>query len=346
MLHLRKQSPVKPRRFSKMKKSTVRLFFFPALQVLIISIICYLGIITLNKITLVIFLSLISLDLFFLLSFLKNHIEIYANLRHNLERILARETISIEDDCILSSEINSLLLNMTEIGSQRQQEVIDKELHLRFLMSQINPHFLYNTLESIRGQAIQNDDLIVAEMTETLSIFFRYCVSRKGTLVSIDDEIKNVKVYMKIMKFRLTDKFKFDIILDDDLESKLNEYQIPKLTLQPIIENAIIHGIHGYKAGGKIKLRIELLLDSIRIYIRDNGVGIIREELDRINSNLNTRWAQNENISSGLALSNINRRIKLAFGEMYGLHIFSIRKVGTNVIIHIPRVSIEVNASK
>ncbi len=248
------------------------------------------------------------------------------------------ENYKIPRQCFFQSELEFLLTNIRKQNSSITKDAEFKNIQLHMLMSQINPHFLYNTLESIRGQAIYNGDEIVGEMAETLSKFFRYCISRNGTFVALEEEIRNVKVYLKIMKFRFQDKFEFQMKIENP---GVLDCEIPKLTLQPIMENALLHGIQPYKTGGIITLRILECDDAVKIYIRDNGVGIPYEKLHEINRRMLNGAGENEagrktERRGGIALYNINRRIKLTYGSAYGVRIFSTEQVGTNVLVSIP----------
>lgn len=245
---------------------------------------------------------------------------------------------SIPNSCIFAPQMNRLLEERKASVSKSNLETAYRNSQLQVLMGQINPHFLYNTLESIRGQALFSDDEIVADMAETLSGFFRYCISRKGEVVRLRDEIQNVRTYLKIMEFRFPEKFTFKIIGD---VKQLEDFEIPKLTLQPIVENAIMHGIMDFNTGGQIVLRILKVDCSMKIYIRDNGVGINDEKV----RNINERFLQGQDDvqvtdqqkSNGIALYNINRRIKLTYGEKYGIRLFSTEHMGTNVMIYLPQ---------
>lgn len=253
------------------------------------------------------------------------------------------ENYIIPQQCFFQNELDFLLTHIRKQNSSITGEAEYKDIQLHMLMNQINPHFLYNTLESIRGQAIYNGDEIVGEMAETLSKFFRYCISRTGAFVALEDEIRNVKVYLKIMKFRFQDKFEFEMKVEDP---EVLDCEIPKLTLQPIVENALLHGIQSYKTGGIITLRILKSDDAVKIYVRDNGVGIPYEKLHEINRCMQTGMAEHEvnkdpGRRGGIALYNINRRIRLTYGMPYGVRIFSTEQVGTNVLVSIPYRKLE-----
>lgn len=226
--------------------------------------------------------------------------------------------------------------------SQKEAEPILQDIQLSLLTEQINPHFLYNTLESIRGQALYNDDFIVADMAETLGTFFRYSISRKGNVVTLNDEIRNVQIYLKIQQFRFQNKFALKILMEDE---QVGEYQMPKLTLQPIVENSLVHGLDTSREGGCITLRAMETYDKLILNIKDNGKGISSEKLDEQNRKLsqpyNRTMKQDSGVKGGMALYNINNRLKLMYGEMYGLQLYSTENVGTEVQITLPKIKEE-----
>ena len=138
-----------------------------------------------------------------------------------------------------------LLLELIRLKKDLQKIIEDEkaEIHSVFVKSELEKlaqvkesSFVYNTLESIRGQALISNALIVADMTETLSQFFRYCITQKGTVVSIEEEVKNITMYLKIINFRMAGRFDFQTIIED---SEVLEREIPKLTIQPIIEKTM-----------------------------------------------------------------------------------------------------------
>lgn len=217
-----------------------------------------------------------------------------------------------------------------------------QDIQLTLLTEQINPHFLYNTLESIRGQALYHDDFVVADMAETLGTFFRYSISRKGNIVTLNDEILNVQIYLKIQQFRFQNKFSLNIIMEDELAG---EYQMPKLTLQPIVENSLVHGLDTSKEGGCITIRIIETENKLMIFIKDNGCGIPSDKLKIQNQNLAMPYYNTTNSDTqkrgGIALYNINNRLKLMYGEQYGLRLYSTEDVGTEVEIVLPKIKEE-----
>jgi two-component system sensor histidine kinase YesM len=202
--------------------------------------------------------------------------------------------------------------------------IYNQEATLKMLTSQINPHFIYNTLDSIRWKAIQNKDPEVGEQIEALSDLFRHVLNRGDDLVTVDQEIKHLETYLYIMNFRYRDRIKCTICVGDGVRA----VRIPKLILQPIVENAILHGIEKQAGPGEIAVNIEEDRGLLSIMIRDNGVGT--------DSHAVNRMLEEADDSGSFALKNINRRIKLCYGDEYGLVFESKSGKGTTVSLVLP----------
>lgn len=215
-----------------------------------------------------------------------------------------------------------------------------KQAEYLALQNQINPHFLYNTLEAIRGDALYAGLASIAETTEALASFFRYTITDVGNLVTLEDELENIENYFTIQQYRFGDKFKLTINYPDNEDILLN--QVPKLTLQPIIENAIFHGLEGKSQGGNIFISIESTRKNLFISVKDDGLGIPSEVLTKINDSLERVAVSYVNSdkrkSGGIALKNVCRRIKLIFGDEYGVHVYSTVNVGTDVRLTLPKI--------
>lgn len=207
------------------------------------------------------------------------------------------------------------------------------------LQNQINPHFLYNTLEAIRSDAICAGAHDIAHITEALAIFFRYTISNVNSLVNLEEELANVENYFAIQKYRFGDKIAMKISSDEE-DVSIFEYQIPKLTLQPIIENAILHGLEYKVDKGMIQIDITKTDDRLIIKVMDDGVGIKQKELDIINHRLfrirGKELGETNSKRGGIALVNVNNRIKLLLGEKYGLRLTSIENYGTSIEVTLP----------
>ena len=207
------------------------------------------------------------------------------------------------------------------------------------LQNQINPHFLYNTLESIRGEALIAGLDGVADMTEALAKFFRYTITKVENLVSVEEELDNCETYFGIQKYRFGDRLKLHIEYDLDEYEKIMNCRIPKLTLQPILENSIIHGTELKLGAGNLYIRFACTEDRLIICVSDDGVGMDEEKLAALNRKLgraNDSLNSSEEEKGGIALVNVNNRIHLIFGDEYGMHVYSVLQRGTDVEITIP----------
>lgn len=253
---------------------------------------------------------------------------------------------------LLASEKDDMeLLNLTP-ATRQQMQMVDRilrspqymDLNKRqaqylALQNQINPHFLYNTLESIRGETIIAGLDGVAEMTEALARFFRYTITKVENLVSVEEELDNCETYFGIQKYRFGDRLKLHIQYDAEEYEKIMNCRIPKLTLQPILENSIIHGIELKIDGGNLYIHFQCTGDRLIIRISDDGVGMDEMTLARLNQKLGKStktFHDEEEKQGGIALVNVNNRIHLLFGDEYGMHVYSVAGEGTDVEITIP----------
>lgn len=222
-----------------------------------------------------------------------------------------------------------------------EREFLKKQVDIATLQNQINPHFLYNSLECIRGQALLNNVPEIAETTLALSKFFRYGINTKSDLVTLRDELDSVDNYMKIQQFRFKDCFTLEIEYDRD-DPHLLDAILPKLTFQPIIENAIKHGFKNNLINAIININITRTKRHLNITISDNGQGMSWTALSNLNQKLTSdnveilKKGDIANRGSGIAMYNVNKRIKLIFGDDYGIHFSSVVECGTDVEIHIP----------
>jgi two-component system, sensor histidine kinase YesM len=248
---------------------------------------------------------------------------------------------SAEIDAV-ASWINTMLGRLektTEENNTAQQkiykiEILKKHAELYSLRNQINPHFLYNTLQCMRGIAIENDVPDLADMATALFEIFRYAI-KGGDQTSIQKEMFVARQYLHIFEFRFQGNFEYEIEADDDVM----ELSIIKMTLQPIIENSIQHGFSNHQGKMRIHIRLYRENDSVNIRITDNGDGIAPERLQEIQSLLaqdDEDGLESEKLSS-FGLDNINRRLKLTYGAEYYLEITNLAQ-GTQVKITIPAI--------
>lgn len=223
-------------------------------------------------------------------------------------------------------------------------ELVQKQAEFNELQNQINPHFLYNTLESIRAEAMAEDASQVANMIKSLSSFYRYSIGRYHTLVTFREELENIENYFKIQRYRFGDRFSFNISILPEDEHCLELYII-KLSIQPIIENAIYHGLEVKPENGMVRISVDITESRLIITVSDNGIGIPPERLSQINEllNRNPDDLSVKNLETakgtGTGLLNINKRIKMYFGNEYGLIVRSVMGVGTDIEIVLPIVT-------
>jgi two-component system sensor histidine kinase YesM len=235
---------------------------------------------------------------------------------------------------VINDEYNYIIYNLLStfieqnyLKLQLSERVYkQKSMELIALQSQINPHFLYNTLETIHMKALgmSGGPNTLSNMVENLSDILRYSLTNPMNTVTFLEEIENTKSYVSIQQARYKEKF----YVNWDYSAKIQDYKILKLILQPLIENSIYHGIKAKEGLCGIKIKIKVKEDSIIIAVIDNGIGISTERLLNIRENLRG----NTDYSEEIGLLNIDRRLKLTYGEEYGLYIRS--KLGLGTVIY------------
>ena len=213
-----------------------------------------------------------------------------------------------------------------------QQQTERRKSELDALQSQINPHFLYNTLESITWmiEAQRNKEAVV--MISELAKLLRVSLSRGKTIISIGEELQHSRSYMNIQRVRYKERFKVEFLIDEEIKN----YCIVKLVIQPLLENAIYYGVGNMDEDddGQILIRGEKKGEDIYISIEDNGMGMPED----IRSNILTDNSKVPKHGSGVGVINVHSRISLMFGPEYGLEVYSELDEGTKVVIHIPAI--------
>lgn len=227
---------------------------------------------------------------------------------------------------IMLDRINSLLKKIVD-----EQETLRKS-ELKAFSSQINPHFLYNTMDSIKWLVASGNSEKASDLISSLSAFFRLGLSGGIEEIPIRDEIEHARQYLFIQKIRCGDRM--DYLIDIDFE--LEKYKTPKLILQPLIENAIFHGLNKKSGRGLIKVLARRGGNSVIFRVEDNGAGMNPEELESLNKKINAPMLQCTADSHGYAVRNVNQRIKLSCGVKYGIFYESKKDLGTRVYITIP----------
>ena len=246
------------------------------------------------------------------------------------------DSIEEEDKNELMYIINSIQTHIND--KTKMAEILEERMKLLrksqydMLQTQINPHFLYNTLETINWMAynMSNSENPVSKSLINLASFFRNTLT-SGYFVSIENEIKYTKEYVSILALRYGDLFDIEWDIDESILS----YTIIKICLQPIIENAVYHGIKQKNDKGLIKIKGLCDDNNIILIVSDDGIGIEKDALDELNKTLSETSFTNE--KSHIGLSNVNQRIKIIFGDSYGIHVKSTVGVGTDVYVTIPK---------
>lgn len=215
-----------------------------------------------------------------------------------------------------------------------------KEAQIYALQNQINPHFLYNALESVRMKAIMNEDEDVGQMIVCLADIFRNNI-KSQTVIRLQQELENCKSFLEFYNIR----YDYMIELVSDIDSKFMRCGILRHMLQPILENAIVHGIDFSKADNKIEIHVESVGEYLEISIADNGKGIRKEILEKLQKGLSNQIETQENVfvskGGNLGLVNVNERIKLVYGKDCGIEISSTQGEGTVVNMRIRQMSVE-----
>ena len=242
---------------------------------------------------------------------------------------------------VLSRSLDEMIERINTLISQvRTEQENLRVAELELLQAQINPHFLYNTLDTIIWLAEAGDQSKVVSMVGSLSDFFRASLGQGRDIVTIGDEMKHVSSYLEIQQVRYQDILTYSIDIPENIYSS----KIPKITLQPLVENALYHGIKNKRGGGSITITGKVESKCIYLYIEDNGIGMTEERLAMINQKINTGTkTENEADAGGnreeaeiFGLYNVNERIRLKFGLRYGIHIDSEYGRGTVVTVLLP----------
>jgi two-component system sensor histidine kinase YesM len=229
----------------------------------------------------------------------------------------------------LFSEYNKMILQIKElINKLYVSEVKKKEAELKALQAQINPHFLYNTLDSINWIALRNNVPDISHMVTSLSDFFRYSLSKGRSIIPIEDEFRQVESYLSIQQVRFKERLEYSI----QIEPEVYGHYTVKLILQPLVENSLLHGIEKRRGKGSIAIRAHKADDQIVIEISDNGIGADVSELNAM--------LQNDNGSGkSFGMINVDQRIVQVFGEGWGIRYKDQEGPGITVTVTFPAVS-------
>ncbi len=271
----------------------------------------------------------------------------YRRVQMTMERILEGYILpdsSFFEEALLTPTMETEIKRLEQIlKSPEMMDLNKRQAQYLALQNQINPHFLYNTLESIRGEALIAGMDNIADMTEALAKFFRYTITKVENLVSVEEELDNCETYFLIQKYRFGSRLQLHILYEEENRESIMNCKIPKLTLQPILENSIIHGTELKIGTGNLTIQFEQTDKRLIIRISDDGVGMDEQTLAKLNRQLGgggkALTDSQEEKKGGIALVNVNNRIHLLFGEEYGMHVYSIRGKGTDVEVTLPVVT-------
>lgn len=236
---------------------------------------------------------------------------------------------------ILSKHFNGMVTQINQLIEERYQaglrekelQYLEQEAQLKALQQQINPHFLYNALDSIKWMAYRHGAEEICEMTTALGKFFRGTIARDNDLIHVSYELEHLKNYLYIQSIRYGDKF----ATEWDIDPNVNHLPIPRMTLQPIVENALIHGLEELDEGGRLSISARLIESRIQFTIRDNGIGMQSEQLRELMANI-----ANAHATSSIGLVNVYRRFHLMFLDQFHFQIESRPEAGTTVTLSYP----------
>lgn len=227
----------------------------------------------------------------------------------------------------LSDSFGHMVVQIQKLMEKvREEEISLRKTELSALQAQINPHFLYNTLDSIAWMCEEGRNREAVEMTNALARLFRISISKGHELITLEKELQHAESYLKIQKFRYKSQFSYTL----DVDPECLKYLCNKITLQPIIENSIVHGLDMVDVG-EIRIGIHQDGDDVILTVEDNGVGMTEEQCREI-------LHREAGSRTGIGIKNVNDRIRIYFGKGYGLTITSEPDVGTRVVIRIPKL--------
>ncbi len=230
------------------------------------------------------------------------------------------------------SQLDQGIQQMTEriqllLNSVKEEEKQQHKMQFKLLQAQINPHFLYNTLDTIVWLVESDKHTEAVAMLGDLSVFFRTILSKGQDVINLEEEIKHTRSYLDIQHVRYQDILEFTI----DIPEELMEVKLPKLTLQPLAENALYHGVKEKRGKSTINIICKERENDIFLYVTDDGIGIRPDKLQTL------KMALEHSERVGFGLTAVHERIKLFFGDEYGIDIESEYGNGTTVIVHIPK---------
>ena len=250
------------------------------------------------------------------------------------------EVMQDDEVAVLIEEFNGTVRNLNKLMEEvEKKQLLLYEAEIKALQQQINPHFIFNILETIMGLASEGLDSKVITVCRGMSSMLRYNISFQSK-TKLENEIVQMKSYIKIMQIRFENKFETFY----DIDKGCLDAECVKFTLQPLVENSIVHGLNQCVSGGLLRIIIQRQEDRVAISIFDNGEGIEAEHLAEINRKIHETIENPLEYTeqySGLGLMNVNLRLRMHFREQYQIEIFSKPEKGTCIYIKIPYIKIE-----
>ena len=250
-------------------------------------------------------------------------------------------TKSNDEMSILAESFNSMVKEIeTLIEDIHKEQENAKDAELRLLQEQINPHFLYNTLDAIIWMTEAGENQKAIQVIQELSSFFRISLSKGQSEITISDEREHVKSYLEIQRYRYQDIMDYEIDFSEDIL----EYHIQKLTLQPIVENALYHGIKNKRGKGLISVTGKIDGEDIIFTVKDDGIGMKEDELERLRRLISgeddvvVKSGESDINRNGFGMANVEKRIEKNYGRQYGIKVDSKYMEGTIVTVRIPMV--------
>ena len=255
---------------------------------------------------------------------------------HRFVTIKPQVTRQVDEIGILYHEFNKMMKDIdTHIRESYQNKILMLDSQMKALEAQINSHFLYNTLESINSIAEIEEVESIVVMTKSLGDMFRYSIKTDSELVAVSEELQHVENYMAIQQIRYGDKFAFNLNVDPEIRSR----RMLKLLLQPLVENAIYHGLENKRGKGSVTITGLFQGDSIVFEIWDDGVGMSStqaEELRQLLQQPPEFVAVGQRHKQSIGIKNVHSRIALYYGEGYGLSFHTDLNTGTRITLEIP----------
>jgi two-component system, sensor histidine kinase YesM len=250
----------------------------------------------------------------------------------DIDEFKMREIDENNEIGLLETGYNMLMVRIRNLIDQEYKSEIElKNAQLKALQAQINPHFLYNTLQMVGGIALAHHVNEIYSIANTMADMFRYSISGGSDLVSINDEIKHTENYLYIQKLRFQDRIQVDVSLDESISNIL----IPKFTLQPLVENAFEHGLSKRTHGGKLVIRVLETKEHLEITVWDNGEGMDEEQTESLMEQIRNHNPLIPGQNFGIGLKNVNARLRLLFSDGYKFEISSRMKEFTEVKLSI-----------